>query len=278
MYLRLAGMCLVTQFVLAQAPHVTDTKLVDNWEEKGKGPTLLRKINGRWWSPDNREVQPPGSGGFFWTLDSKPGTCQFFHHRPVQLARAESLRIWMTPDEVQAVMGEPNRILGQRERGFWFYYAANGVKLTVRFMQSGELGEATYQEASGKARPVQSVVAGLNGQDLYKALQARNTQRLGSNRPRSAYSRAGAQPTTIMVDPAGTDAPRAPKRLIPAEAVAAIAVGASREDVVTKLGEPSARYAITDDDGTRESFTYDLTGGDVATIRLLNGRVFKVQQ
>ena len=54
---------------LAQGPTVTATK----WVDYGKNRELLRKINGRWWSQDNREVNPPAKGGIFWVLDSKPG-------------------------------------------------------------------------------------------------------------------------------------------------------------------------------------------------------------
>src|SRR5689334_22588867 len=52
-----AGVCslAICQVILAQAPPVTDTALVN----AGKGQEVLRKINGRWWSQDNREGYPP---------------------------------------------------------------------------------------------------------------------------------------------------------------------------------------------------------------------------
>jgi len=75
--MQLCGCLAFCQVISAQAPYVTDTKLVN--AENGK-QELLRKINGRWWSQDNREVTPPAEGGFFWVLDSKPGVCQFYHH------------------------------------------------------------------------------------------------------------------------------------------------------------------------------------------------------
>jgi hypothetical protein len=67
------------------------------------------------------------------------------------------------------------------------------------------------------------------------------------------------------------------KRLISAEALSAITIGASKENVLSKLGEPNGRYSISDDDGTRESFTYALDGGQDVTVRLLNGKVTRVQ-
>lgn len=43
--------------------------------------------------------------------------------------------------------------------------------------------------------------------------------------------------------------------------------------IAARLGEPSSRYAITDDDGTRGSFTYDLETGQTVVIHLLAGKV-----
>jgi hypothetical protein len=66
------------------------------------------------------------------------------------------------------------------------------------------------------------------------------------------------------------------KRIVSAEAMAAITAGATREDVLSRLGEPSSRYAISDDQGIRESFTYDLSNGVAVVIRLVGGKVTQV--
>src|SRR5690348_6287112 len=159
--------------ILAQAPHVTDTTTVN----AGKGQELLRKINGRWWTQDNREVYPPSNGGIFWELDSKPGVCRFFHHRPFQLSRAESLHLWMTKQEVEAVLGPPNRIFGTDNHAHWYYYASNGTKLDVRFMDDGVLGEAKYYAIGEISRPVASIERDLDGRDIFELLQERATKR-----------------------------------------------------------------------------------------------------
>lgn len=281
---RLCPWLFVCQLLLAQAPVVTDTKWVENWEEKGTPREQLRKINGRWWSQDNREVQPPAQEGGFWTLDSKPGTCTFYHHRPFRLDRAESLHLWMTPQEVEAVLGQPNRTFGTNEHGFWSYYAANGTKLSVRFMGDAGLGEAKYEYLHEKSRPVASVESDLGGRDIYKVLADRawknNKEHLANkmNDFRVANSRRWVQPSIVTVDPipiASAD-PTPSKHIVPADAYAAIAVGITRDEVLTRLGEPSSRYTITDDTGTRESFTYDLDTGSAVVIRLLGGRVTAV--
>jgi YD repeat-containing protein len=275
----------VCQLVLTQAQVVTETKWVDNWEEKGAPREQLRKINGRWWSQDNREVQPPGNGGGFWTLDSKPGTCQFFHHRPLQLARAESLHLFMSPQEVEAVLGKPNRTLGRDDRpGFWWYYAADGTKLSVRFMGEDGLGEAKYEYLHGSSRSVASVASDLGGRDIYKVMSDRAWKRTQEQQAikmsdfRAAHGGHGTQPSVVIVGavPVAPSDPAPPKRIVSPEALAAITVGANREDVLSRLGEPSSRFAITDDDGTRESFTYDLASGATVEIRLLAGKVTKV--
>ena len=290
----------ICHVILAQPPHVTDTRLVN----EGKGQELLRKINGRWWSQDNREVYPPSNGGIFWELDSKPGTCQFFHHRPFQLDRAESLRLWMKKEEVETALGPPNRVFGTDNHAFWYYYASNGVKLQVRFMDDGVLGEARYYAVGEKSWPVASIERELNGRDIYKLLQERATRRSGEwlakkteenridqaarsealrrgIRPASSMSR-GVQPGVVAVE--SVSVPRAAepesfpkKRIVSAEALAAVAPGTTREDVLNRLGEPSSRYAISGDEGFRESFTYDLDSGEAAVIRLLDGKVVKVR-
>jgi hypothetical protein len=294
---RLCVWLAICQALLAQAPHVTDTKLVNS----GKGQEWLRKINGRWWSQDNREVYPPSKNGVFWELDSKPGVCQFFHHRPFQMGRAESLHLWMTKDEVEAALGPPNRIFGTDNHAWWYYYASDGIKLDVRFMDDGVLGEAKCYAVGEKSWPVASVERELNGRDIFKLLQERAGKR--SNewlakkteenridqaarsgiRPASTGARfRGAQPSVVEVELANAQRAAEPeppvtKRLVPAGALAAVAPGTTREEVFSRLGEPSSRSAITGDDGVRESFTYDLDSGEAVVIRLLDGKVVKVR-
>ena len=270
---------LLCQFALAQAPVVTDTRWVANWEEKGRGREQLRKINGRWWSQDNREVFPPAKDGFFWTLDSKAGIFQFYHHRPFQLERAESLHLFMTQQEVEAALGQPNRTFGIGDHGFWYYYALNGTKLQLRFMGDG-LGEAKYIDIGEQSRSVASVESELNGRNIYKVLQERATRKLDQGLANKlSSSRRGSQTGVVTVSAVPVDRadPVPPKRIVPAAAFSGVAVGSTRQDVLSRLGEPSSRYAITDDDGTRESFNYDLDNGEAVVIRLLGGKVTAVR-
>jgi len=283
----------VCVMALAPAQQATDTKLVNS----GKNQELLRKINGRWWSQDNREVYPPGKNGIFWELDSKPSVVDFFHHRPFQLNRAESLRLWLTPEDVKATLGPPNRIFGNDGHGFWYYYASNGTKLEVRFMD-GVLGEAKYTAVGEKNWPVASIEREMAGRDIYKLLQERAMKksdewlatkreenridhaarsealRRGMRPASSSYRSWGAQPSTVVVDAAEPQSPRK-KTIVSADALAAVTSGTTRENVLNKLGEPSSRFAIAGDEGFRESFTYHLESGESVVIRLVDGKVVK---
>lgn len=280
MTLRRAAAIFVCACAALQAQEVTATKWVENWESGGHGRTELRKINGRWWTEDNREVTPPGPGQVFWTPDSRPATTTFYHHRPFQLARAESLHLFMSPREVEAALGQPNRTFGfdERRHGFWFYYAADGTKLSVRFMgEEDGLGEAKYEYLNAKSAPVASVVADLGGRDIYKVMSERATER-----NRQVYrDKTGARrhPRTAAVSsvPLSEADPTPAKRAIAVQAYSTITVGATRADVLARLGEPNSRYAITDDDGTRESFTYDLDDGRTVMIHLLAGKVTELR-
>jgi len=262
---RLCAWLLLVQSMPAQL--VTDTKEVRYKD----GEELLRKINGRWWSQDNREVKPPADGWGFWQLDSEEGTCQFFHHRPFQLSRAEWLHLWMKPAEVEALIGTPNRTLGRDNHAMWFYYAANGTKLTVRFMGDGGLGEATYNSIGGKTWSVASIEQELAGRSIYALLAER-----ASNRE-ARGQRLRPQPTSVSVEPVSAAiSPPKEKRIVPAKAFDAVVPGMTREEVFSQLGEPSSRFSIAGDDGVRETFTYDLDTGEAA-IRLVAGKVVKVR-
>jgi outer membrane protein assembly factor BamE (lipoprotein component of BamABCDE complex) len=222
------------------------------------------------------------------------------------MGRAESLRLWMKKDEVEAVLGPPNRIFGTDNHAWWYYYASDGIKLDVRFMDDGVLGEAKYFAVGEKSWPVASIERELNGRDIFKLLQERAGKRseewLAKKseenridqaargealrrgiRPASPGSRfRGTQPSVVEVELANAQRATEPeppvtKRLVPAGALAKVAPGTSREEVLSRMGEPSSRSAITGDDGVRESFTYDLDSGEAVVIRLLDGKVMKVR-
>jgi len=54
-------------------------------------------------------------------------------------------------------------------------------------------------------------------------------------------------------------------------------VGASRNDLLTRLGSPSSRIVMPEDGGLVEVYTYRANGTKVGSVRLLNGSVTEVQ-
>jgi hypothetical protein len=299
-----AGVCLaICPAIFAQdysqPSPVTATQRVS----AGGGKTeVLRKINARWWSQDNREVYPPSRTGLFWELDSKEGVVDFYHHRPFRLELAESLHLFMQPAQVKAILGEPNRIFGKNDdHANWIYYAANGTKVDVRFMGDG-VGEAKYEPLNGKEYSVASLERELGGRSIYsvlaeratkrsdeqraqwaaessaeqnariEAMRARTAARAGVARPQALTARSATIPPVAGLPPAPPQPP-APKRIVSEEALAGVTLGATRQDVVTRLGgEPSFKSTITGDD-VRETMTYHRESGAPVVIRLINGKV-----
>ncbi len=255
--------------VSAISQTVTETRMVNAGQKK----VLLKKINNRWFSPDNREVYAPGKNRMFWELDSNPGVVAFHHHRPADLRRANQLHLFQQPSEVEAILGEPNRIFG---KNFWCYYALDGKKLEIRFMD-GVLGEANYRSIGGETKtPLESVASDLGGRSIYKLLSERASDRIkrtySSGSPTQSSRQAIRQTTIERVD-SFVDRPAPAQRIVAQEAISAIAAGSDRTEVVAKLGEPSFRRSITSDEGSQETFTYHLEGGKPVQIRLVNGKV-----
>ena len=271
----------------AQESVVTATIWVDDWTGHHRGKVLLRKINGRWWTDDNREVYAPGKKGVFWEVDSKPDTCLFHHHRPFDLTHVSWLHLWMSPDDVEQMLGEPNREFGPRGQGFWYYYGADGTALRVRFM-SGVLGEADYDKGA-KTWPVDSVKQELDGRSIYEVMAERATKkndaarRAGStNSSNVPASRVGhsshSQQASIIEVPlsAAGGAPPAPPEpisAITAAALASVKIGMSREDVLRSLGKPTSRFSVVGSDGVTEYLSFQVEDGRKITIRLLAGKV-----
>jgi hypothetical protein len=271
MRLATALLCLCCGWAVSPAQTVTETK----WVDSGKGRQLLRKINGRWWTQDNREIYPPSKGGVFWEVDSKPGVCRFFHHRPFQLERAETLHLFMSKQEVAAVLGPPNRIFGTGDHGFWYYYAANGTKLQVRFMDDGVLGEAKYYAIGERSWPVASIESERNGRSIYSMLADRATKRSrGSSAHPVAHSSVIAVESPQIAATGEPEQPT-PKRAISAEALSTVKGGETRRELIDRLGQPAFRSSIESDEGTRESLTYTLESGDQVVIHVVDGIVIE---
>lgn len=233
----------------------------------------VRKINGRWWSDDNRQLTKPKGGDFIWWITGD-APAEFFHHRPVDLARAELLHLFMDRDTVRALLGDPNASF--EKIGIWTYYAENGTELSLRFFND-ELGEATYQrpEYGVSGRPVQSIAEELGGRSIFAINAERASQRISSERyaRRPGSSSKGA----ITVTESHVAAPTPPARRISKELIDSIHEGMSRADVVAKLGDPTGGLRIGGGNDT-ENLSYALDPSGQATVSFKSGRVVRVTQ
>ena len=84
--------------------------------------------------------------------------------------------MFMQPADVEGVLGQPNRIFGKGDHANWYYYAANGTQVSIRFMGDG-LGEAEYHPVNGKSFSVAKITQELGGRNIYSILAERATQR-----------------------------------------------------------------------------------------------------
>ena len=235
----------------------------------------VRKINGRWWSQDNRQMTPPGKGGFFWTIQSKRiPEVVFYHHRPVKLAYAEQLHLFMSEDQVRALLGDPNETY--EDIGTWTYYASDGTALHLRFFREDGLGEASYHRSdygvSGK--PVASIEQELAGRSIFAILAQRAGERSAAKyHPRAPLTRASS---TVGIE----QAPPAPRQTRPIDPalVQAVVTGMARADVIARLGEPARAMKISGAEREPETLTYDLESGRRAEIRLEEGKVVRIRE
>jgi hypothetical protein len=81
----------------------------------------------------------------------------------------------------------------------------------------------------------------------------------------------------VTVESVTTPPEAAQIRSVPAELLSGVVPGATRQDVLKLLGDPAFRSTISGDEGTRESLTYHLDTKEDAIIRLVDGKVVKVQ-
>jgi hypothetical protein len=206
----------------------------------------------------------PTKNGYIWWISSEKGkSWTFHHHRPVSLELAESLHLFMSPSEVQDLLGQPNEAAEREGSGshLWMYYAENGTALFLQFMRD-ELGVAKYerQDFGISGKPVQSIAQELGGRDIFKVMADRAWQ----SRSPSAYAkdhkedqRTGGASAVVSVGPASTR-PDPPKRRISGELANSVQVGMTRPEVVKIMGEPSGGMHISGGESDVEKMTYAL--------------------
>jgi hypothetical protein len=141
-----------------------------------------RKINGRWWSEDNRELSQTNvgwlwniSGGNAWRL------VRFDHHRPVDPAKVNNIDRSMGPDQVRATLGPPNSVFPSDKpaaQQIWDYYGAAGYKLSIHFNSSGGIFNATFEtDAKSMPKDVPHLAFRFNGKSAQESFEEQKKNR-----------------------------------------------------------------------------------------------------
>lgn len=263
----------------------------------GKVQTV-RKINGRWWSRDNRELIQT-SEKWLWTISGGNARhlVRFDHHYPFDPAKVELLNRSMGPNEVRGVLGNPNSVFPSdkpEEQQMWDYYASNGYKLTVHFSSSGEgifnATESPNAHALPKDVPHLAFrFKGKTAQEMaaerksssFKSRPAEMTQaewrkqRLGEREASRAELRSslGGRSATVTLPLEAPPQRAANSRAIPAEEIARVTPGMSREKLIELLGEPHSRMAIAGVEPVKETLRYQSETGAMITIVVIDGKV-----
>ena len=138
--MRFAGVVLCGARILAGQPGAVVTEKMQIRID-GRVQTA-RKINGRWWSQDNRELKRTNAT---WLWDISGGNARelvrFDHHYPFDASKVNLVDRSMGPDQVKAVLGAPNSIFPSdrpEQHQHWDYYGPDGYKLSIQFSASGE--------------------------------------------------------------------------------------------------------------------------------------------
>src|SRR5262245_2972862 len=141
-----------------------------------------RKINGRWWSEDNRELSQTNvgwlwnvSGGNAWQL------VRFDHHLPVDPAKVNNVDRSMGPEQVKAVLGPPNSVFPSDKpaaQQIWNYYGTGGYKLSIHFSSSGGIFDATVEpDAKSMPQDVRHLAFRFNGKTARESYEEQKKNR-----------------------------------------------------------------------------------------------------
>lgn len=249
-------------------------------------PKGARKINGRWWTPDNREITK--SMGV-WSAQQKLPNLIFVHHRPFNRTLADNLRLHIDPIAARTVTGEPNQIfiMGRDGKsGKWYYYSADGTSTSLWFVDNlladveflggpGQKGRTIHDRRRPPA--IEQALAGRS--PVHAALSAaRRSPTTADARTTRSYSRNRAAVSTVQVEPYVPPQPKT-LRTIPPDLLGGVEMGATREEVIVKLGEPGSSFSIAGGEGgTVETLTYHLESGSKAQIRITDGKVTQISR
>jgi hypothetical protein len=233
-----------------------------------------RKINGRWWSPDNRELTRTNVG-WLWGISGGNARhlVRFDHHYPVDPAKVSLLDRSMGPDQVRSILGAPNSVFPSdrpEQEQMWDYYGPGGYKLSIKFSSSGQgIFTASFEpDARSMPQDVPHLAFRFNGKTASESFEESKRIRAGRPAPGAGFRTAARQPVPIPPAP-----PPPPSRKLTSAELQSISTGMPRARLIELLGEPYSRAGITGSEGSRETLRYQTESGATVTIILTDGKV-----
>jgi hypothetical protein len=256
-------------------------------------PQHARQINGRWWSNDNRELIQT-SEKWLWTISGGNARhlVRFDHHRPVDPSKVNLLDRSMGPNEVRAIMGDPNSVFPSdkpEQNQHWDYYASNGYKLSIFFaatQQSGIFTASSQPDPHTMPKDVDHLVFRFNGKSARESFEERKLQPRPAHRTKQPGETMADYRARILEDRASTirgtrlpppitpeSAPVPVSRKVTEQEVQSVVIGMSKAKLLELLGDPASRSSINGGDGTRETFRYQTESGTTVAIIVVDGKV-----
>ncbi len=259
----------------------------------GKMQTV-RKINGRYWSPDNRELSRTNTN-WLWSISGGNAIhlVRFDHHRPLDPARVALVDRSMGPDQVRGVLGPPNSVFPSdrpEQQQHWDYYGSGGYKLSIQFASTGTgIFNASYcPDAKSMPQDVPHLAFRFEGKTARERMAepppastaGTHAERVAQMRERMAARRAGVtsgpaptSTTVVSADVMRDSTPPPPTRKVTDAELQTLVVGMPRAKVIEVLGEPVSGFSIAGSEGTRETLEYSHERGTRVRVVLVAGKV-----
>jgi hypothetical protein len=230
-------------------------------------PQGARKINGRWWTKDNREITQQFG---MWKAQPEITGMVFHHHDPFDIRKAEFTHLGMSKEQIQAALGAPNRTIDLASGiSVWTYYSANGTSTNVGFA-NGLVGDVQLQGGpvtKGQKTPRRPAT-------IQRELASRPSTQLTLQQGKRGSVRSSKSPVIIPMEPVAAT----PKRIVSEEQLASMTVGTRRQEVIDKLGEPSGKFAIAGMDNAPETLTYHLESGKAVELKFEAGKLTDIKK
>jgi hypothetical protein len=239
-----------------------------------------KRIDGRWWTKDHREIVRTESG--LYRVAANDPNYRLYHLAPFDAGKANQLHLYITADQAMSVLGTPNdvRVVRDGASEQLRYLSADGTATQVLIL-NGLVVDVRLEAAKSRGGPIRrppAIEQELNGKDPLLALRIRLNPALATAAPGSGPGEPSAPaPPPVPILPYIPPPPETNLRTIPAQLLGNVTEGATRADVVSRLGDPNSDMIINgSEDGPHETLHYKLDTGVKVAIRLVDQKVVEI--